>query len=57
MSNLVYTSQTGQRRPVATSYEFAALRPVRAIRRPLTAKHQPRLTCTAAELARADRHR
>jgi hypothetical protein len=51
---IVFTSVTGQRRPVATRYELADLRPVRNIRRPVTAKRQPRLTCTPEELAAAD---
>jgi len=56
MSNtLVYTSQTAQRRPIATSYELRELRPVRNIRRPRAARRPWRLTCTAEELARAAR--
>jgi hypothetical protein len=56
MSNsLVYTSQTAQQIPTATSYELAELRPVRNIRRPRAANFPPRLKCTAEELARATR--
>lgn len=57
MNAIVHTSQDGQRRPTATSYELRGIQPTGNIRRPQVANHPPRLTCSPEELERADRAR